>query len=289
MKRFWIGFVSILFLFWIDAKAETLAYLTYREHIGWQIRICETTQRCQTIPTRLEPWSFDYDPVTRSLLYTSGDGKVRAVENGKERIAIASDRDAFTQPRFLNNSKEAIVVRLLEKNSKKTKIEKFSLKKPAHREILVSQSSTALDPWIDRTGRLFFANVSCANGCGRIIQEIWLRDLSGMTSQITLENRLAHQPSFDSDTERLYYSAKTSDGYTIYRIDLAKRECRGQAVSPKKGAIDTWPSPDGRGGVYFLRSLEGRTVLLHIDANGSVEEVPLPPSDKKIRNIKVYP
>ncbi|GEM_PF-2588387 len=268
-------------------KGPVISFLALDAEKGWQPVVCFDGV-CSFLHTELEVQSFDFDKSGWRLLYVAADRSVRIVENGREYTLFEAGNDAYTQPLFLDTKGAASVVTLMGGSSKDTKIVRFDITDPDKRSTLVHQHATVLDPWIG-DGKVFFAKVSCANGCGRIIQEIWLNDNTGLSRQITLENRLAHQPAYSPAEGALYYSAKTDTGYSIYRLWLNRGFCRGEEVTYEDGAADAWPNPDGDGGIYFIRTKGGKGKLMHLGKNGKTVAVDIGEKYHRIRNLKVYP
>ena len=281
--------VWLLLLLSNQIWGKIYTFLTPDKKDGWQLEICQEDGRCRRLHTQREIDSYDYDPMTRRLVYVGSDKAVRIVEKGRERILLARDKNAYTQPRFLKQREKILVVTLIGGNSRQTRLDVLNLRHPDERTVWVDQHSTALDPWMSDKQGLFYANVSCAGGCGRIIQEIWIAEVPGVTRQITLENRLAHQPAYDERNRMLYYSAQRSDGYGIYRLALDTDRCKGEAVAPREGVSDTWPVPDKAGGLFFLRFDGNLTRIMHLDHRDKLEQVRLAGKYHYIRNLKVYP
>ena len=265
--------------------AETIAFLSLDANNRWQPVVCNDGA-CRFIHTDLDVQTFDYDVKSERIVYVAADRSVRLKSKGSEKVLLRARKDAYTQPRFVDKDRVA-VVKLLDGSSKKTQIVTFNLDHPRSQNPLVAQYATTLDPWIDKK-RVLYAKVTCADGCGKIIQEIWQSDRYGFAKQLTLENRLAHHPSYDSHRNTLYYSAKESDGYAIYRLDMYRSVCKGERIAYEPEAADLWPMPDGEGGIFFVRSKKGKERLLHL-RNGKLKEVEMTKRFSRIRELKVYP
>jgi hypothetical protein len=114
--------------------------------------------------------------------------------------------------------------------------------------------------------------------------------LGGWSYQKTLTGRLAHQPSYDPRSNRLYFSAYTPRGYRIYTQDL-NASGPAQPVGSSLEGSASWPAPDLHGGLFWLLDRRGApTQLFHLRRSGKIEQVTLRGIQiLKLRNLKVYP
>ena len=282
--------VMILILLLVDFTAQaaelpTMAAIALKNNT-WSIVVCNKGT-CKTVKTDFEPRTFDYDPRTGSLLYVASDGTLRLKSNGhKEKILHHVVKDAYTEPRFMGKGTRYLYVKLLERNSRHIEIisERFD---GSQQRILLYRHGTELDPFV--VGRhLLYAHVSCVEGCGRIIQEIWDQvPLGGASFQVTKLGTLTHQPSYDPVAKRYYFSFFTPRGYRIGAFQ--KGDCREAKFSEPERGSATWPMPDGAGGIYYLWDPSaGKTQLIYRNFEGERRVVSLPIHYKKLRNLKVY-
>ncbi len=284
---------SLLFLFLVHSlcayeHGEVMMFLTLEEKRGWQIVRCER-ERCRIISTSLEVQTFDCMSESKTCVYVASDGSLRIVDSKTEKTLLEKGKDGYTQPRFSKDGTRIWLVRLRNGNSKKTEIGWIDPRRPSRFHTVLQRHSTDLDPWLGHEGGFYYAHVSCAEGCGRIIQEIWFHGPAGHSRQLTLENRLAHQPSFDPVHQTLYYSVYTLEGYRIRKLHLADSSCRGHTIDERPDVSDAWPAPDGKGGLYFVRTGRTRDSIVHCDDTGSCHPLMLRPDFSTIRNLKVNP
>lgn len=196
---------------------------------------------------------------------------------------MKSGKNAYTEPSFINKGKEIMLVQLMNGNSKKTKIISID-PKTKKTETLHSQYSTALEPYINNAKDLYYANVSCVEGCSKIIQEIWHKDLiSKEAAQMTLLNVLSHQPRANKDNSKIYFSSIKGGNYHIWEYDKTTKTSTQLTFGE---ATDGFPSPS-QNALYFLRRIKNHITLMYRSQNGKVVQIPLEPDYIKIRNLKV--
>jgi len=279
MKHLFILIVLGSMLF---AKTPPLSFVALKEG-NWHVVVCDETNTCHTLQTEQEPRTYDYDFATGNLVYIASDKNVHLVLDNNETILLKSDKNAYTEPSFINEGKNIMLVELIDGNSKKTKIITIDIKHKKTK-ILHAQYSTALEPYSNNNKDLYYANVSCVEECNKIIQEIWHKNLiSNEAEQITLLNVLSHQPRANKENNKVYFSSIKSGNYHIwvhnFKTHTSKQITFGEVT-------DGFPSPSYKG-IYFLRRVKNHTSLMHLSADGSLTEVPLEQSYTKIRNLKV--
>lgn len=248
----------------------------------WKIIVCEDN-KCQTIQTEQEARTYDYNFENGNVVYIASDKSVRLVSKQKEITILESKIDAYTEPLFINDGKGIMLVKLINGNSTNTKIISMDLNGKVHKT-LVYQHSTALEPYTNDTENIYYANVSCVEGCGNIIQEIWYKDMvSEKAMQLTLLNTLSHQPSVDKKKELVYFSSYSKGCYHIWCTSLKD----GSVKQLTYGDVtDGFPMPYDKG-ILFLRRINNQVKLMYLDNKDDLVELSLPKTYQKIRNLKV--
>jgi len=268
---------SVLF-----AKTPPFSFVALEDE-SWHVIVCEDTSHCKTLKTNQEPRTYDYDFNSGNLIYVGSDKNVHLIINHKESILLKSDKNAYTEPSFIEEGKKIMIVELINGNSKKTKIITIDTK---HQKMktLHSQYSTSLEPYTNNKKDLYYANVSCVEGCNKIIQEIWHKDLvSKESNQLTLLNVLSHQPRSNKDNTVVYFSSIKKGHYHIWRYNIKTHTSEALTSGD---VTDGFPSPS-KDGVYFLRRVGNHTSLMYYSKNGDIKDVPLKQNYTKIRNLKV--
>lgn len=251
----------------------------------WKVIVYENKKFIE-LETQYEPRTFDYDFVNKRLAYIASDKNlyIKNKSDEKEEMLLKADIDAYTQPMFNPSGDKIIIVKLVEGNSVNTDIVSID---PETKKIktVVSQRSTQLEPYILNDANLYYSNVSCVEGCGKIIQEVWYKHiLSGDAYQLTLTNAISHQPSVDKAQEYIYFSSNRDGHYHIWKMSLKTNVC----TQLTRGVVtDGYPMPTREGKIMFIRRGGSVTMLMQITKDGDVTQVKLPKKYKKIRNLKV--
>ena len=125
---------------------------------------------------------------------------------------------------------------------------------------MVTQRSAQFEPYFHAPDTLYYANVLCTEGCGRVIQEIWRKNLvSGQAEQLTLMNAIAQQPVVSPDGKWLVFSSDKAGNFHLWRMELATR--RVEQLTAGR-VTDISPAVDGNGEVYFIRRSRDGTRLM---------------------------
>jgi Tol biopolymer transport system component len=274
--------IILLLLLGYALLADELSFIALDKG-SWQIVVCKK-ESCKNIKTQQEPRTYDYDFATGRVVYVASDKSVRTLFEGNESIILESQKDAYTQPLFIKDGQKIMIVKLVNGNSKNTEIISMDLLGKNHK-LLHYQYSTALEPYSISGNKIYYANVSCVEGCGDIIQEIWEKDtISGQAKQLTLLNAISHQPTIDHQQKNIYFSSKRDGNYHIYHLSLED----GTITKLTKGDITDGFPIASKERLYFIRR-EGREVKLMSLKENILEVVKLPKSYQKIRNLKVRP
>ena len=259
--------------------ASELSFIAL-EKDSWQIVHCKE-QECKIIKSEQEPRTYDYDFNSGAVVYVASDKSVRTIIDGNESIILESQKDAYTQPLFIENGKKIMIVKLINGNSKKTEIISMNLLGKNHK-LLHYQHSTALEPYSLNGKEIYYANVSCVEGCGHIIQEIWKKDInSNQAKQITLLNAISHQPTIDSEGKYLYFSSNQKGDYHIYRVSLEDSSVKQLTFGR---VTDGFPIVS-KDELFFIRRVKNKVQIMKL--NRDLELKTLSYSYKKIRNLKV--
>lgn len=265
----------------IFAEVPPLSFIAF-EKDKWKIIVCEKDE-CIEIKTEQEPRTYDYNFQDKNVVYIASDKSVRMVTEGKESKLLESRKDAYTEPSFVDDNKRIMLVELINGNSKKTKVISISLEGEKY-QTLISQHSTALEPHMQDSHTIYYVNVSCVEGCGKIIQEIWEKDtITGEANQLTLLNALSHQPRVHKKSGLIYFSSAKNGDYHIWSYNMQTAMVKQLTFG---NTTDSFPSPYNDG-IIFLRKIENHTQVLHLDHEKNLKELIFNKSYTKIRNLKV--
>lgn len=240
------------------------------------------------ITTVMEPRHAAYSVSQAVIAYVAPDGSLReaSLAGNEERVLMDADpKRAATQPTYTPKGDRLVVVILKDGASVDTDIVALNSQENRAIEPVITQRSAQFEPYITASGAIYYSNVLCTVECGKIIQEIWRRDLrSGVAEQVTLTNAIAREPAVSNDEKWLYFSSNRSGPYHIWRIParggIAERVTRGDGT-------DTNPAVDTAGNVYFIRRKPDRTQLIKKSPSGPEQALALPDAAEDVRNLEI--
>lgn len=241
----------------------------------------------KTIPTATEPRTPALNLAAGRLAYISAEGSLREtiLADGRDTVVLQADgQRTFTQPAYETPGNRLFVVELHEGASVETDILALGPERESAKPLVI-QRSAQFEPHHDGRSHLYYSNVHCTLGCGKIIQEIWRFDLvTGEADQLTLTNHIARQPVASADGKSLYFSSDRAGNFHIWRLNLAT----GHTEPLTRGPVtDTDPAVGKDGAVYFVRRSPGRTELMRWLAGGVPRPVALPKVIEDIRDLEI--
>lgn len=251
----------------------------------WKV-VVHDDEGYRSIETQREPRTFDFDFKHKRVVYIASDKNLYLKDEASntEALLLEAKEDAYTQPMFTPSGDEIVLVKLIEGNSANTDIISLDVKTKKIKSV-VTQKSTQLEPYILNDANLYYSNVTCVEGCGKIIQELWFKHLlSGDAYQLTLNNVISHQPSVDKAQKHIYFSSNKKGFYHIWKMDLEN----GEMFQLTQGKVtDGYPMPINNSEVLFIRRDGSQSLLMKVDHKGQVSQISLPSQYTKIRNLKV--
>jgi hypothetical protein len=254
---------------------------------SWQVFVVpEESHELTPVPTELEARTKGFDLASEKLAYIGADGSLREqhiAEDTGRVLLKASAEGAYTQPTYSAGGDQLYVVLLKQGASVDTDILTLSAasRSPAS---LVIQRSAQFEPVV-HGNMLFYSNVLCTVGCGKIIQEIWRMNLgSGEAEQITLQNSIARQPAVSADGQWLYFSSNRDGYFHIWRINLSD----GKYERLTGGVVtDVSPAVDDAGNLYFIRRSPEDVQLMKRNASGALQSLALPAGVVDLRDLEI--
>lgn len=261
--------------------------LAFMGHSGehWQIYVSRDGVAPQVIRTEIEPRGFAYHSGEGAIVYIGIGGGIyyRNSAGQEEALNPPSTGAAYAQPAFSPDGRLVYFTEMKDGNSRDTDIVSWDLQTSSlHR--VSRQRSAQFEPHATED-HLFYSNVLCVESCGRIIQEIWQRNIvSGVSEQLTLLNHIAKQPVWSARNDRLYFSSNRSGNYHIWAFDVAKKT--GQQVT-YGNAIDISPAVSGEGTVFFIRRQAGEVNLMCKTMDKAAVAMPLPEPVMDLRSLRI--
>jgi hypothetical protein len=252
----------------------------------WQLYVVlPSALKPQIVETVLEPRTPTYAVQTGKIAYLGADGSLRVIllETGEDRIVLKPDAQrTLAQPAYDAAGKRLFVVALKEGASVDTDILVLSEDKP---KSVVTQRSAQFEPYFHAPRTLYYSNILCTIGCGKIIQEIWRKDLvSGEAEQITLLNAIARQPIISREGQWLYFSSNKAGNFHIWRMSLET----GRYERLTEGRVtDINPAFDRQGNLYFIRHTPTGTTLMQRRTDGTLQT--LPKLFENVRDLEISP
>jgi Tol biopolymer transport system component len=265
-----------------------LAFIGWKEQ-AWRLFVVLTPGALHEVPTALEPRAASVSLAAQRAVYVSAAGDLRTVSlgGGDDTVLIArSEERALAQPVFAPDGASVYVVEMKRGTSAETDILEVKLGKSGSMRTVVSQPGAQFEPSLARSGRyLLYTSVSCVLGCGRILQEVWRKDLvGGEAIQLTLLNAIARQPVAMPDGTGIYFSSDQGGNYHIWRIGW-----NGEAPQPQtRGPVtDSNPVAASDGHVYFVRHAAGGVTLMRLDREGRADALQFPAGIESIRDLEI--
>lgn len=254
----------------------------------WQLYVVgQGDSAPRLVTTKLEPRTPAFDLGSGKVVYIGADGSLRekAIEDADSRELLKpTSMRAYTQPAYEPGGARIYVVALREGASVDTDILVLDEDR-SEPDPVVTQRSAQFEPSTVSRNELYYSNVLCTIGCGKIIQEIWRIDLvSGEAEQLTMLNAVARQPTVSPDGRWLYFSSNKAGAYHIWRMHL---ERRNYEQLTEGNVADTSPALDGTGTVYFIRRSPTRVQLMARTATGEVRTVSLPDHVSDLRDLEI--
>ncbi len=252
----------------------------------WQFYM-EIQSNLQEVRTLFEPRTPTFNLKNGRFAYIAPDGSLyeQSLKNKKEKLLLQADRGhAYTQPAYDSTGNQLYVVALKEGASVDTDILVFD-KSRKNPKVIVRQRSAQFEPTAPTTKDLFYSNVLCTVGCGKIIQEIWHMDVvSGEAKQVTMVNSIARQPVVSHDGTWLYFSSNKSGPYHIWRMNLKTQKYEELTQG---NVTDISPALDKDDTLYFIRRSPEGVQLMHRKAEGALVSMTLPEGVSDIRDLAI--
>ncbi|GGX65954.1 TolB family protein [Saccharospirillum salsuginis] len=243
------------------------------------------------------PQVFDLNAEARTPVMASQHAKLAYLDeagnvlvasplgNQSETWLEPSTEFAYAQPEWNRANNRLYLVQLKEGQSVDTDIVEFD---PVHRSLtpVITQRSAQFEPYLADPW-LYYSNVHCVLGCGKIIQEVWRYHVqSGTAEQITLQNSISREPAVDDSESWLYFSGNAAGHFHIYRQSLQEGDA-ARAEKITHGAVtDLSPAPvDNR--LYFVRRDARGSALMCRNESGQLHTMDTPAGVKDIRDLEI--
>ena len=282
MKTLLLLCISIITLY-----AHTIPSFAFLAYSGEEWIVCVVKNGKTTeIKLKEEPHTFDYNFKNDHIIYVGADSKLRLYTQGTEReLQLPYKKSGFTQPSFLCEDDLVYAVELINKNSRSTRIVKIDLKDDTMQSV-VKQNSSQFEPQECNEREILFSNLICNQGCAKLIQEIWIKNLvTGFSQQLTLLNAFSTNSSVHYGSHMMFFNSNKNDNYNIWAKDLSS-DARSFQVTFSED-IDTNPVAIDEKSFLYIRNSGAGESIMYGDLQGKFYEIKLLKEYNKIRQLKV--
>lgn len=224
---------------------------------------------------------------TSDIAYIAIDGSVNEQRRDSQKPTVllkASKKRAYTQSAYTPDGEKLYIVELKEGASVDTDI--LVLDKSSNKiKPVVTQRSAQFEPYAPTNNDLYYSNVICTIGCGKIIQEIWhMNVVSGEAEQVTLLNSISKQPYILPKDEWLYFTSNKSGNYHIWRYSINKKKYEELTDG---NVTDTNPVLDNKKNLYFIRRSPQAAQLMRRSPKGELTVMKLPEGVTDLRDLRM--
>ena len=253
---------------------------------AWRLFVVRADGAPKAVATQPEPRTPALSRDGQRVAYVSASGELREVDlrSGADAVLLRPDAEAaYTQPAYGPSADALYVVVLKRGSSVDTDIATVDRQAGRARPV-VTQRSAQFEPHVSADGRvLLYGHVACTLECGKIIQEVWARDLlTGEAEQLTLLNGISRQASHAPDGA-VVFSSNGAGPYNIWR--LPRRGARPEQLT--EGTVtDETPVADAAGNVFFVRRQREGSALMRRAPDGRLTQVSLPRNVTDIKDLR---
>ncbi len=288
-----LAYIAIFCFLVINSAAHAQSWPSGLSLVGlknenWQLFVVAKGQsNLRGISTVSEPRTPTFHLEIGRIAYIAADGSL--YEHGIDKInnkalLKAGRKQAYTQPAYDPTGKSLFVVELKEGASVDTDILMLNKTTQTSKSVII-QRSAQFEPFMPTKNELYYSNVLCTVGCGKIIQEIWhMNIVSGEAQQLTLLNSIARQPFISPDSDWLYFSSNKKGYYHIWRMNLTSNKYEQLTQG---GVTDISPVMDKNNNLYFIRRSPEAVQLMRMNNQGEIKPMILPKGMTDIRDLEM--
>ena len=255
---------------------------------GWQTyNVLIEGQAPQVLAINAEVRTPVLSSTKNTLFYIDEAAQVRRfsiADKKANRVLTASKAASYTQPETTVDNKALYIVQLQQGKSLDTDIVALDIATQKITPVII-QRSAQFEPYLSAPW-LYYSNVHCVLGCGKIIQEIWrYHTIAGRAEQITLLNNISRQPTVDEHNQWLYFSSNAAGNYHIYRQSLQQNNASPEPLT--QGAVTDKSPALYQNRLYFIRQQAQQTLLMCRTIHGELHSLPLPEGITQLRDLEI--
>ena len=243
----------------------------------WSVHLSDKSNgRWIPISTDQEVRTFVFSHAQQRLLYAAADGSVRNRDLNNDRDSeLVGAGQHLRQPYLTAGDGTFYAVQFKGGASGDTSIVRINEDAPETPVPVVTQPGAVFSPTLDKRGKLLFYTVAhCTERCGRIIQEVWRKDLiSGQADQMTLIGAMSSDPVAGVFPDIFYFSLQSENEESVVRFEYESGEITKRFQVGKRNRR---PTLDGEGQLHFLTDIDGRVVIARFNSKDEGCYFPLP-------------
>jgi len=227
-----------------DHAKERLAFVANLDG-NWDLFVADIdgTNRKRLTETAYDEADPVWSPNRESIAFSTTDGYLRVVKVASGKVIEYEPDSAdvrYCQPSYSPDASRIALSIHYRGTIDRTDLGVLSLADTTL-DIPVPQSSLQLFPtWSPDGETIYFVNVTCNVGYGRIIQEVWsLPWPEGFPKQELLTNSHCQSPDLSPDGRELVFSSNQGGGFDLWKHSFATGETVRLTSNP---ALDIGPS-----------------------------------------------
>jgi len=233
----------------------------------WQIYLSpDSTKGWLKKSTELEPRTFHFSLARDEILFLASDNSIishKISDNSAKEVA--ADTDLLRQPSLSQDVSTYYAVRFTDNKSSDTELLEVPRNSPGSSIPVGEQPGSMFSPVLDIRNRwLLYTIAHCTKGCGRIIQEVWRKDLATERSdQLTLLGEMSSDPVGDSQSGTIYFSHVSEGQESVLKYNVEQRQVE-KTYNP--GITNRHPALTKQGDLLILSVLGNKPVIVKYDA-----------------------
>ncbi len=277
MKRILLGCI-LLWIFTDHALYAEMAFVAYLND-NWDLFIAEDNGRN---PVQLTRTPYDerdpcWFPDRRKIAYSASDSAIYIIDLSSrkvKKIAGHDPRRPQVTPHVSPDGKRIIYAQFRPaEEPDDTDLMIFHMDSLESAPLLNQPAIQIWPAWSPDGTRIVYASVHCASACGRVIQELWIANVTGGWSrQLLLTHGYCQQPAWSPDGQTLAFASDHKGNADIYTLNLNNRRLQQQTHTQGRNLKPAW-SPDGKKLAFVSNRSGWMSIWIKDIRKGSLERI----------------